>query len=156
MKNIILICTFFIFFGCVTKRSFDNELKIKTPFTNKNMFALLKVLREYELLEQDYYYFKEKKKSKSIEDKKRDISYIKSLTRRYESWNSSWGTTVNINGKIMTVNEWKIINRALNKVFGEVNNLKALEMLINHDVFQIQLDSLINSFGLEQNYPNNL
>ena len=31
--------------------------------------------------------------------------------------------------KIITVNEWKIINRALNEVFGEINNLKALNML---------------------------
>ena len=58
MKNIIIIYTFFIFFGCVTNRSFDNELKIKTPFNNKNIFPLLKVLREYELLEQDYFYYK--------------------------------------------------------------------------------------------------
>ena len=156
MKNIILICIFFIFFGCVTTKSFDNELKIKTPFTTKNIFPLLKVLREYELLEQDYYYYKGKKKSKSIEDKKRDISYIKSLTRRYDEWNSSWETSVNLKGKIITVNEWKIINRALNEVFGEDNNLKAINMLINHDAFKIQSDSLINSFDLEQNYSNNL
>ena len=155
MKNIIIIYTFFIFFGCVTNRSFDNELKIKTPFNNKNIFPLLKVLREYELLEQDYYYFKEKKKSKSIEDKKRDINYIKSLTRRYDEWNSSWETTVGLNGKVITVNEWKIINRALNEVFGEVNNLKAIKTLVNHEVFQVQLDSLINNFDLEQNYSNN-
>ena len=155
MKNIILICTFFIFFGCVTNRSFDNELKIKTPFTTKNIFPLLKVLREYELLEQDYFYYKGKKKSKNIEDKKRDINYIKSLTRRYDEWNSSWETSVGLNGKIITVNEWKIINRALNEVFGDVNNLKAINMLINHDVFQVQLDSLINNFDLEQNYSNN-
>ena len=62
MKNIILICTFFIFFGCITNRSFDNELKIKTPFNTKNIFPLLKVLREYELIEQDYFYYKGKKK----------------------------------------------------------------------------------------------
>ena len=61
---------FFIFFGCVTNKSFDNELKIKTPFTTKNIFPLLKVLREYELLEQDYFYYKGKNKSKNIEDKK--------------------------------------------------------------------------------------
>ena len=129
MKNIILICTFFHFFGCVTNRSFDNELKIKTPFNTKNIFPLLKVLREYELLEQDYYYYKGKKKGENIEDKKRDINYIKSLTRRYDEWNSSWETSIGLNGKIITVNEWKIINRALNEVFGEVNNLKALNML---------------------------
>ena len=155
MKNIILICTFFIFFGCVTNRSFDNELKIKTPFNNKNIFPLLKVLREYELLEQDYFYYKGKKKSKNIEDKKRDINYIKSLTRRYDEWNSSWETSVDLNGKIITVNEWKIINRALNEVFGNANNLKTINKLVNHDVFQVQLDSLINTFDLEQNYLNN-
>ncbi len=156
MKNIILIYTFFIFFGCVTNRSFDNELKIKTTFTTKNIFPILKELREYELLEQDYYFYKGEKKSKSIEDKKRDINYIKSLTKRYDEWNSSWGKSLNINGKILTVNEWEIINRALNEVFGEINNLKALNILINHDVFQMQLDSLINNFDLEQNYSNNL
>ena len=155
MKNIILICAFFIFFGCVTYRSFDNSLKVKTPFDTKNIFPLLKVLREYELLEQDYFYYKGKKKSKNIEDKKRDINYIKSLTRRYDEWNSSWETSVGLNGKIMTVNEWKIINRALNEVFGNTNNLKAINKLVNHDVFQIQLDSLINNFDLEQNYSNN-
>tara|TARA_B100000886_G_C20390262_1_gene477921 strand:- start:557 stop:1027 length:471 start_codon:yes stop_codon:yes gene_type:complete len=156
MKNIILIFTFFIFFGCVTNRSFDNELKIKTSFTSKNIFPVLKVLREYELLEQDYYYYKGKKRSKNIEDKKRDINYIKSLTRRYDEWNSTWETSVSLNGKIITLNEWKILNRALNEVFGDVNNSKALNMLINHDVFQIQLDSLMNDFDIEQNYSNNL
>tara|TARA_Y100000591_G_C21655934_1_gene605282 strand:- start:379 stop:849 length:471 start_codon:yes stop_codon:yes gene_type:complete len=154
VKNIILICAFFIFFGCVTNRSFDNSLKIKTPFDTKNIFPLLKVLREYELLEQDYFYYKGKKKSKNIEDKKRDINYIKSLTRRYDEWNSSWETSIDLNGKIITANEWKIINRALNEVFGEVNNLKALNMIINHGVFQVQLDSIINNFDLEQNYSN--
>ena len=154
MKNIILICIFFIFFGCVTNRSFDNELKIKTPFNTKNIFPLLKVLREYELLEQDYFYYKGKRKSKKIEDKRRDINYIKSLTRRYDEWNSSWETSIDLNGKIITANEWKIINRALNEVFGEVNNLKALNMIINHGVFQVQLDSIINNFDLEQNYSN--
>ena len=69
MKNIILLY-FFHFFGCITNRSFDNELKIKTPFTTKNIFPLLKVLREYELLEEDYYYYKGRKKGKNIEDKK--------------------------------------------------------------------------------------
>ena len=116
MKNIIIIYTFFIFFGCVTNRSFDNELKIKTPFNNKNIFPLLKVLREYELLDQDYFYYKGKKKSKNIEDKKRDINYIKSLTRRYDEWNSSWRNTINLIGKVITVNEWKIIIRALNEL----------------------------------------
>ena len=155
MKNIILICTFFIFFGCITSRSFDDELKIKTSFTTRNIFPLLKVLREYELLEQDYFYYKRKKKGKNIESKKRDINYIKSLTRRYDEWNSSWETSVDLNGKIITVDEWKIINRALNEVFGEVDNLKAMNVLINHEVFQVQLDSLINNFDLEQNYSNN-
>ena len=61
---------FFIFFGCVTNRSFDNELKIKTPFNTKNIFPLLKVLREYELLEQDYFYYKEKRKAKILRIKK--------------------------------------------------------------------------------------
>ena len=136
MKNIILICTFFIFFGCVTNRSFDNELKIKTPFNTKNIFPLLKVLREYELLEQDYFYYKGKKKGKNIEDKKRDINYIKSLTKRYDEWNSSWETSVGLNGKIITVNEWKIINRALNEVFGNTNNLKALNTLLNHKFYR--------------------
>ena len=155
MKNIIIIYTFFIFFGCVTNRSFDNELKIKTPFNNKNIFPLLKVLREYELLEQDYFHYKGKKKSKNTEDKKRDINYIKSLTRRYDEWNSSWETSVGLNGKVITVNEWKIINRALNEVFGNANNLKTINKLVNHDVFQVQLDSLINIYDLEQNYSNN-
>ena len=155
MKNIILICAFFIFFGCVTNRSFDNSLKIKTPFDTKNIFPLLKVLREYELLEQDYFYYKGKKKSKNIEDKKRDINYIKSLTRRYDEWNSSWETSVSLNGKIITVNEWRIINRALNEVFGNVDNLKTINKLVNHDAFQVQLDSLINNFDLEQNYSSN-
>ena len=59
---------FFHFFGCITNRSFDNELKIKTPFNTKNIFPLLKVLREYELLEQDYFYYKRKKKGKNIEE----------------------------------------------------------------------------------------
>ena len=71
MKTIILVCTFFIFFGCVTNRSFSNELKVKTPFNTKNIFPLLKVLREYELLEQDYFHYKKKKKSKSLEGKKK-------------------------------------------------------------------------------------
>ena len=149
MKNIILICTFFIFFGCITNRSFDNELKIKTPFNTKNIFPLLKVLREYELLEQDYYYYKGRKKGKNIEDKERDINNIKSLTRRYDEWNSNWATSLKLNGEAVTLNEWKIINRALNEVFGEINNLKTLNMLLNHNVFQIQLDSLMSNFDLE-------
>ena len=155
MKNIILICTFFIFFGCKTSRRFDDELKIKTSYTTRNIFPLLKVLREYELLEQDYFYYKGKKKSKNIEDKKRDINYIKSLTRRYDEWNSSWEASVGLNGKIMTVDEWKIVNRALNEVFGDANNLIAINKLVNHEDFQVQLDSLINNFDLEQNYSNN-
>ena len=57
---------FFHFFGCITNRSFDNELKIKTPFNTKNIFPLLKVLREYELLEQDYFYYKKGKKKAKI------------------------------------------------------------------------------------------
>ena len=155
MKNIILICTFFIFFGCVTHGKYDTKLKVEAPFTTNNIFPLLKVLREYELLEQDYFYYKGKKKSKNIKDKKRDINYIKSLTRRYDEWNSNWETSVGLNGKIITINEWKIINRALNEVFGNANNLKAINRLLNHDVFQVQLDSLINNFDLEQNYSNN-
>ena len=155
MKNIILICTFFIFFGCVTNRSFDNSLKVKTPFDTKNIFPLLKVLREYELLEQDYYYYKGSENGISIEDKKRDINNIKLLTRRYDEWNSNWATSLKLNGEAVTLNEWKIINRALNEVFGEVNNLKALNMLINSNITHIQLDSLVSSFDLEQNYFNN-
>ena len=155
MRNIILPCTFFIFFGCVTNRSFDNDLKIKTPFTAKNIFPILKVLREYELLERDYYYYKGRKKGKNIEDKKRDINNIKSLTRRYDEWNSIWATSIKLNGQAVTVNEWKIINRALNEVFGEVNNLKALNMLINSNITHIQLDSLVSNFDLERNYFNN-
>ena len=156
MKNIILICTFFIFFGCITSRSFDDELKIKTSFTTRNIFPLLKVLRQYELLEEDYYYYKErKKKGENIEDKKRDINNIKSLTERYDEWNSNWEKSINLNGKAVTVNEWKILNRALNEVLGEVNNLKALNMLINPEILQFQLDSIISNFGLEQNYSNN-
>ena len=42
--------------------------------------------------------------------------------------------------KLITVNEWKILNRALNEVLGEVNNLKALNMLINPDP-SLELDS---------------
>ena len=152
MRNIILFCSFSIFYGCITNGKFNNELKVEIPFTTNNIFPLLKVLREYELLEQDYYYYKTKRKSKNNNDKKRDINYIKSLTKRYDEWNSSWRNTINLNGKVITANEWKIINRALNEVFGEVNNLKALNKLINNNVSHIQTDSLITNFNLEQNY----
>ncbi len=152
MRNIILFCIFFIFFGCVTHGKYNTKSKVEAPFTTNNIFPLLKVLREYELLDQDYYNYKRKKKSKNIDAKKRDINYIKSLTKRYDEWNSSWGNSINLNGKVMTVYEWKIINRSLNEVFGDVNNLKALNMLINNYISQIQIDSLIDDFNLEQNY----
>ena len=64
-------------------------------------------------------------------------------------------TTTSLNGKAVNVDEWKIINRALNEVFGEVNNVKALNMLINSNIIHIQLDSLVSNFDLEQIYVNN-
>ena len=74
MRNIILPCTFFIFFGCVTNRSFDNELKVKTTSSTRNIIPILKVVREDELLEEDYYYNKGRKNGENIEDKKRILT----------------------------------------------------------------------------------
>ena len=155
MRNTILLFTFSIFFGCGSTGSLNNELNVKVPFSTKNISPLLKVLRKYELIEKDYYSYKRKKRGERIEDKKRDISYIKLLTKRFDEWDSNWEASINSNGKIITEDEWKIVNRALDEVFEGKNNVKSLKALTNNSDPQGNIDSLVNDFNWVQNYSNN-
>ena len=54
-------CTFFIFFGCGSTGSLNNELNVKVPFSTKNIFPLLKILRKYELIKRLLLITREKK-----------------------------------------------------------------------------------------------
>ena len=87
--------------------------------------------------------------------KKRDISYIKLLTKRFDEWDSNWEASINSNGKIITEDEWKIVNRALDEVFEGKNNVKSLKALTNNSDPQGNIDSLVNDFNWVQNYSNN-
>ena len=155
MRYTVLLFTFSIFFGCGSTGSLNNELNVKVPFSTKNIFPLLKILRKYELIERDYYSYKGKKRGERIEDKKRDINYIKSLRKRFDEWDSSWEASINSNGKIITEDEWKIVNRALDEVFEGKNNVKSLKALTNNSDPQGNIDSLVNDFNWVQNYSNN-
>ena len=97
MKNIHICLLSLLFFGCAKSIKVNDKINIFTPPT-LNMIELLKNLREFELIVEDHsnYSMKEQSINEAVEKKTKDISYVISLTNRYEEWYLNWDKKIEL------------------------------------------------------------
>jgi hypothetical protein len=157
MKNIYIYLLILFFFGCANYRAIDAKLAdILLP--SSNMIELLKKLREYELISEDHIAYTKKKKinKEKVNDKIKDIGYVVSLTKRYDNWYLIWDERIELLGRELSSTELQLLKKAMKKVFNLHNKANDLASVLNHEIYQHQLDSVlfyrydnhINSEGL--------
>ena len=133
MKNIHICLLILLFFGCVNSGNLNDKINIFV-LPSSNMIKLLKNLREYELIVEDHftYNMKEKFNKETINKKIEDISYVISLTDRYEKWYLNWDKRMESLGKELSDDELKFLKHTMQGVFDRRIRLNSLTSISDH------------------------
>ena len=146
MKNIHFCLLSLLFFGCAKSIKVNDKINIFIPPT-LNMIELLKNLREFELIVEDHsnYSMKEKSINEAVEKKTKDISYVISLTNRYEKWYLNWDKKMELIGKDLNDDELRFIKYTMQGVFDRQVRLNSL-LSVSENVSDLYpKDSLFSS-----------
>ena len=92
------------------------------------MIELLKNLRQFELIVEDHstYNMNERSINDTVEKKTNDISYVISLTNRYEKWYLNWDKKMELIGKDLNDDELRFIKYNMQRMFDRQVRLNSL------------------------------
>ena len=127
MKNIHVCSLILLFFGCAKTVKVNDKVNIFIP-PSLNMIELLRNIREFELIVEDHsnYSMKEKSINEAVEKKTKDISYVISLTNRYEEWYLNWDKKMELIGKDLNDDELRFIKYTMQGMFDRQVRLNSL------------------------------
>lgn len=146
MKNIHICSLFLFFFGCAKTIKVNDKINIFIPPT-LNMIELLKNLREFELIVEDHstYSMEEKSINEAVEEKTEDISYVISLTNRYEEWYLNWDKKMELVGKDLNDDELRFIKYTMQGIFDRQVRLNSLTSISENVSDLYPKDSLFSN-----------
>jgi hypothetical protein len=144
MKIIHFCLLILLFFGCVNSGNLNDKIDVFV-IPSSNMIRLLKNIREYELIVDDHfaYNMKEKSNNETINKKIKDISYVMSLTNRYEKWYLDWDERMGSLGKELNDDELKFLKHSMQGAFDRQYRLNSLTLISDHISDVYPKDSLI-------------